>query len=64
MRFYEFATKTIKPLTPAQARLNSLKLQKDRVSTQLKAERERQKRDTALANIQKSNQVLSKLRGV
>ena len=33
----------IKPLTPAQSRINSLKLQKDNVSKQLKAERDRQK---------------------
>jgi hypothetical protein len=32
-----------KPLTPQQARINSLKLQKDNVSKQLKAERDRQK---------------------
>jgi len=32
-----------KPLTPAQSRINSLKLQKDNVSKQLKAERDRQK---------------------
>ena len=34
---------TIKPLTPQQARIKSLKLQKDNVSKQLKAERQRQK---------------------
>ena len=34
---------TIKPLTPQQARIKSLKLQKDNVSKQLKAERDRQK---------------------
>ncbi len=34
---------TIKPLAPQQARINSLKLQKDNVSKQLKAERDRQK---------------------
>ena len=34
---------TIKPLTPQQARIKSLKLQKDSVSKQLKAERQRQK---------------------
>ena len=32
-----------KPLTPQQARIKSLKLQKDNVSKQLKAERDRQK---------------------
>jgi len=34
---------SIKPLTPQQARVNALKLQKDNVSKQLKAERQRQK---------------------
>ena len=34
---------SIKPLTPQQARINALKLQKDNVSKQLKAERQRQK---------------------
>lgn len=34
---------SIKPLTPQQTRINSLKLQKDNVSKQLKAERDRQK---------------------
>lgn len=34
---------TIKPLTPQQSRINSLKQQKDNVSKQLKAERDRQK---------------------
>lgn len=34
---------TLKPLTPQQQRIASLKQQKDNVSKQLKAERERQK---------------------
>ena len=34
---------SIKPLTPQQARINALKLQKDNVTKQLKAERDRQK---------------------
>jgi hypothetical protein len=34
---------TIKPLTPQQARINALKLQKDNANKQLKAERQRQK---------------------
>jgi hypothetical protein len=34
---------TIKPLTPQQARINSLKLQKDNVSKQIKSERDKQK---------------------
>ena len=59
MRFYEI--KTIKPLTPEQSRINSLKQQKDRASTALKTERDKQKKTKALANIQKNNEVLSKL---
>lgn len=43
---------TIKPLTPQQARINSLKLQKDNVSKQLKAERDRQKIAKARNQIQ------------
>jgi len=35
--------KPIKPLTPQKARIDGLKKQKDNVSKQLKAERERQK---------------------
>jgi hypothetical protein len=35
--------KPIKPLTPQQARIDGLKKQKDTVTKQLKAERERQK---------------------
>lgn len=34
---------SIKPLTPQQARVNALKLQKDNVTKQLKSERQRQK---------------------
>jgi hypothetical protein len=40
MRFFEF--KPIKPLTPQQQRIKSLQTQKDNVSKQLKAERNRQ----------------------
>jgi hypothetical protein len=36
-------TATIKPLTPQQARIDTLKRQKDSVAKQLKAERDRQK---------------------
>jgi hypothetical protein len=60
MRFYEF--KTIKPLTPQQARINALKQQKERASTQLKAEKDRQKKQKAVSAIQQNNQVLAKLR--
>jgi len=59
MRFYEF--KTIKPTTPQQARINALKQQKERASTQLKAERDRQKKQKAVSAIQQNNQVLAKL---
>lgn len=62
MRIKEITTiKPIKPLTPEKARINSLKQQKERAATQLKTERERQKKATALANISKNNAVLSKL---
>ena len=59
MRFYEF--KTIKPLTPQQARINALKQQKERASAQLKAEKDRQKKQKAVSAIQQNNQVLAKL---
>ncbi len=60
MRFYEF--KTNKPPTPQQARINALKQQKERASTQLKAEKDRQKKQKAVSAIQQNNQVLAKLR--
>ncbi len=41
MRIYEI--KMIKPLTPAQARMRSLKVNADRAKNALKAERSRQK---------------------
>ena len=47
MRFYEFSPKTIKPkppLTPAQARINSLKQNIENGRRQLQAERDRQRR--------------------
>jgi hypothetical protein len=59
MRFYEF--KTIKPLTPQQSRISALKQQKERASTQLKAERDKQKKQKAVSAIQQNNQVLAKL---
>jgi hypothetical protein len=59
MRIYEITA--IKPLTPQQSRINALKQQKERASTQLKAERDKQKKTKALANISKNNAVLSKL---
>jgi hypothetical protein len=50
MRFYEF--KSIKPLTPQQARIKSLQTQKANVTKQLKAERDRQKLQRAQQTIQ------------
>ena len=54
MRFYEFSTKplkTIKSQTPDQARISSLKQQKDRAAQALKTERERQKIARAQAKL-------------
>ena len=48
MRFYEFATKSIKPkppLTTAQAKINALKQSVENSRRQLQAERERQRRE-------------------
>ena len=59
MRFFEFSTH--KPLTPEQNRINSLKQQKDRAADALKAEQGKQKKQKALANISKNNEVLAKL---
>lgn len=59
MRINEIETG--KPLTPEQSRINSLKQQKERASTALKTERERQKKAKAAQQIQQANQVLSKL---
>ncbi len=50
MRFFEF--KPIKPLTPQQARIKSLQMQKKNVSKQLKAERDRQKLQKLTKQIQ------------
>ena len=43
MRYYEFAENIIKPLTPDQARINSLKNQAKRAQQNVKAEKARQK---------------------
>ena len=43
MRIQEIKPNVIKPKTPQQQRIDSLKLQKDNVAKQLKAERDRQK---------------------
>ena len=58
MRFYEFTTKTT---TPQQSRINTLKQQKERVSAQLKTERDKQKKQKATQAIQKNTETLAKL---
>lgn len=60
MRFYEI--KTIKPLTPEQSRINSLKQQKDRAADALKAEQGRQREAKQLKKITQANQALAKIR--
>lgn len=47
MRFYEFKSSPSKPLTPAQARIRALKDQAKRAQAAVKAERARQKIQTA-----------------
>ena len=49
------------PATPQQSRINALKQQKERASTQLKTEREKQQRQKATQAIQKNNAVLANL---
>ena len=51
MRFFEF--KTIKPITPPQARIRALKMAKDNAAKALKAERVRQKMDKAKSQLHK-----------
>lgn len=46
---------TIKPLTPEKARIKALQTQKDNVSKQLKAERDRQKMAKARKTINSIN---------
>ena len=61
MRFYEFKIiKPIQPLTPGQSRINALKQQKERASTQLKAEQTRQKQAKARERVTKAQQALAK----
>ena len=50
MRLFEI--KPTKPLTPQQQRIKSLQMQKDNVSKQLKAERDRQRIKRAQQTIQ------------
>ena len=59
MRFLEFTTKVVKPLTPDQARIDNLKKQKDLAAARLKSERDRQKitrAQHAIADLAKPNQ--------
>jgi len=49
MRFFEI--KPAKPLTPQQQRIKSLQTQKDNVSKQLKAERDRQRKERLLKQL-------------
>ena len=62
MRFYEFTIKPIKQLTPQQARISALKQQKERANTQLKAEKDRQKKAKATEKLQQAQQTLAKIR--
>jgi hypothetical protein len=56
MRFYEFKMiKPIKPLTPQQARIASLKKQKENVSKELKVERNKEKIVKAQQAISQTN---------
>lgn len=59
MRIYEL--QVIKSQTPQQTKINTLKQQKERVSTQLKTEKDRQKKQKAVQAIQKNNQVLANI---
>lgn len=59
MRFYEFATRSIKPkppLTPAQARINALKQSVENSRRQLQAERERQRKQRDTERLRKQLQ--------
>lgn len=59
MRFFEIhSIKPVKPLTPAQARLRSLKQQIENGKRALAAERERQDRQAELERQQKSTKAL------
>lgn len=62
MRFLEFTTKVIKPLTPDQARIDNLKKQKDLAAARLKSERDRQKitrAQHAIADLRNANRTIS-----
>ena len=56
MKIAEITTvKPIKPLTSDQARIDSLKTQKDAAAQRLKAERDRQKRQRAVHQLASLN---------
>lgn len=56
MKIAEITTlKPIKPLTPDQAKIDSLKKQKDAAAQRLKAERDRQKRLKAVQQLASLN---------
>jgi hypothetical protein len=57
MRFYEFKT-------AQQNKIDALKQQKERVSTQLKTARDAQKKQKAVQAIQQNNATLAKLRNI
>jgi len=50
-----------KPKTAQQLKLDNLNKQKKTISTQIKSERNNQKRQKALDSIRKNNEVLSKI---
>ena len=63
MRIHEITTiKPIKPLTPAQGKINALKQQQTRAGDALSAERERQQQAKATERLQKAQQALTKAR--
>lgn len=56
MKIAEITTvKPVKPLTPDQARIDSLKKQKDAAAQRLKAERDRQKQQKAMHQLASVN---------
>lgn len=56
MRFCEFTS--TKPNTPEQARIEALKMQKERAGDALKAERDRQKREKAAMQMRDAQQTM------
>ncbi len=52
----------IKQYTLQQSNVDALKKQKERITTQIKNERDKQKKQSAIAKIANANQTLAKLR--